>query len=184
MSDETHRRAPGALDRTAAGVLAARAADQWHLPAPVAVRVGSNALFVAGDDVVLRVGRQGDVRHEALVRNLVAAGVRTPLPIDGYEPMDDPAAGLRVTAIERLHPFGPTDWVEVGRMVRRVHDVDPAILATDGPLGHTAETPYWQFDRLLDECLADPPVPIDDTTAASLRRAALEVGALDAADGL
>lgn len=184
MSDERQRPAPGSLDRSAAGVLASRAADQWYLPAPVAVRVGSNALFVAGDDVVLRVGQQRDVAPEALMRFLAAAGVRTPLPIDGYEPIDDPAAGLRVTAIERLHPFGPTDWVEAGRVVRRVHDLDPEVLATGGLLGHTAESPYWQFDRLLDECLAEPPVPIDASTAASLRRAALEVGELGAIDGL
>lgn len=170
------------LDRHAAGVLAARAAERWRLPAPVVVRVGSNALFVAGDDVVLRVGRQRDIRRESLARHLADAGVRTPLPIDGFEPIDDDAAGLRVTAIERLHPSGSTDWVEAGRTIRRLHDLDPAALTEHSPLGRTADTPHWQFERLLDECLADPPVPIDEATAASLRRAAFAVGDLGRAD--
>jgi hypothetical protein len=131
--------------------LAEEAAAQWGLPAPVLLRVGMNSIFVAGDDVMLRVGElsstadaevawmermaQIDVRVPALLRPPLTRGARA------------------VLAVERIHPGGDVDWSAVGAMVRRVHSLEaPPGLPFCGTFVH------WQIESLLSDVddLLDP----------------------------
>lgn len=136
-------------DTDVATEVATEAARRWGLGRPELLRVGMNAIFGV-DDVVLRVGRPSvDASVSLLLAAVVAdAGVRVPEPA-----RDDVVdlAGLSVTAWRRLHPEdAPIDWVEVGRMVRTVHELDPGRLPADVPLPRPARFPWWDFDTLLE----------------------------------
>ncbi|MFM2072032.1 MAG: hypothetical protein RLZZ623_2295 [Actinomycetota bacterium] len=137
-------------DLAAATALAVRAARQWALPEPVLIRVGMNALYSAGDDVVIRVGRPTSDPMGALrlARSLAASGIRTPRYVRD-EPMT--AGGLAAMAIASEPHVGAIDWVEVGAMVARLHSLDFAEIVTFYPVPRSSTFPWWQFDRLLAE---------------------------------
>jgi Phosphotransferase enzyme family len=137
--------------------LAHAATAQWGLPPPRLMRVGMNALFAAGDDVVVRVGRptsdpRGAVR---LAATLTSHGVRTPRYL-----RDDPvvSGALAAMAIAREAEGGTIDWSEVGSMVAIVHSLDPGEITGFYPVPHCSVFPWWQFERLLAEVddLLDP----------------------------
>ncbi len=124
--------------------VAASAAARWGLPAPVLVRAGMNALFAAGDDTMLRVGRAGypleAERHwESLVSSV---GVRIPRRLHD---MND-GEGVTVVAMERVRSTGPVDFRSVGAMVRRLHDLDAAAVPE---LPWCGDFPHWHVDVLL-----------------------------------
>jgi aminoglycoside phosphotransferase (APT) family kinase protein len=129
-----------------AATLAAAAATEWGLPAPVLERKGMNSLFTAGDDVLLRVGVPSfavseEREWEALVTSV---GVRIPRRLNDMKGRGP----LVVTAIERVHSHGEVDFREVGAMIHRLHSVD-ALAAPDLPwCGHF---PHWQVEHLLGD---------------------------------
>ncbi len=43
------------------------------------------------------------------------------------------------------------DWRHIGSVARRLHDLDPQIVATFYPLPMATSFPWWDFDRLLAE---------------------------------
>jgi hypothetical protein len=135
-------------DLVAVEQLACRAARAWALPEPELVRVGMNALFAAGDDVMLRIGRPtADPRAAAwLAEQLTAHGVRVPRFV-GHEPMVD--GPLAAFAVAREHVVGPTDWAAVGAMVRRVHELDPDVISVGYPAPPCWSFPWWDFDALM-----------------------------------
>jgi len=144
-------------DVAAATDLARRAALAWGLPEPTLLRVGMNALFAAGDDVVVRVGRPTGAAVSAprLAVFLADAGLRVPRYLDP-DPMEDD--GLVAWAVRREPVEGEVDWAEVGEMVARLHRIDPARVRGLHPLPAASAFPWWQFDRLLADVddLLDP----------------------------
>jgi aminoglycoside phosphotransferase (APT) family kinase protein len=116
-----------------------------------------NAIFAAGD-VVLRVSAPTAPAMASieLTDVLAEAGLRVPTPArHEVVEVDD----VSVTAWVRLVPSGdPIDWVAVGRMVRVVHDLDPAMLPDSVPLPRASAFPWWDFDELLGRVsdLIDP----------------------------
>lgn len=149
MSEPFVARPPGELAEVR--VAAAAAARHWGLPEPELVRSGMNALFTAGAEVVLRVGRPSVDASAAvwLMRRLAAIGLRVPRMA-----RDDVfvQAGLSVLAQVREHPVGGVDWAEIGAMVARVHafsDEDVAEVRAHYPTPWCSSFPWWDFDAML-----------------------------------
>jgi hypothetical protein len=153
-------------DLTPVEQLARRAARTWSLPEPELLRVGMNALFAAGDDVVLRIGRPTADPMAALwlADHLTAHGVRVPRFV-GHEPLGD--GPLAVYAVAREHVIGSTDWAAVGAMVRRVHDLDAGVIGARYPMPQCWSFPWWDFDALMTDVA---PV-LDDAARAGIDRA-------------
>lgn len=162
MADELPFVAEPPGDVARAHDLAAQAALHWELPAPLHLRSGMNVLYVCGDEVVLRVCRPTTPPMQALwlAEYLTSCGLRVARPVrhDVVE-----REGLACMAIERLHPVGPTDWEEVGRMMRVVHDLPVDELSGRYPLPRGASFPHWRVEQLRDE--------IDDLLDAAAREA-------------
>ncbi|MEQ1699676.1 MAG: aminoglycoside phosphotransferase family protein [Ilumatobacteraceae bacterium] len=157
MSDDLPYVIQPPQDAALASAAAAVAAAKWGLPAPEHLRTGMNTLFVAGDEVVLRVSRPTAPASQAvwLMGALARLGVRVPRQLRA-EPFE--AHGLTVFAVERLHPVGDVDWREVGAMVRRVHDWPTFEVRGRYPLPKADAFPWWnvpaalaEVDDLLDE---------------------------------
>jgi hypothetical protein len=147
----------------AATVLAAAraAAERWTLPEPQHMRSGMNALFSAGDEVVLRIGRPTADPAAAiwLAAQLSAVGIRVPRYA---RPAPMTVGELTVYAIERETSVGPIDWREVGRMVAVLHTIDPSTVDGRYPAPWCSTFPWWNFERLLTE--------VDDLLDADARR--------------
>jgi len=125
------------------------AATTWGLPQPQAMRVGMNALFTAGDDVMLRIGRTTAPPEQAvwLAGELAGRGVRLPRHLRPPLVVE----GLSVFAVERVHTSGPVEWGRIGEMVRAVHAWSPDEVRGHHPLPHGADFPWWQTEALLHE---------------------------------
>lgn len=140
------------------------AARALGLPAPHRMRVGMNALYACGD-VVVRVGRPTAPAALAvdLASRLLDLGVRAPRPavpdvIEGN--------GLAATCWHRIEPSNrPVDWIEVGRMVRRVHGLRLDDLPAGYPVPSPVGFPWWDFDAVL----ADVAPEIDAVALAAIR---------------
>jgi hypothetical protein len=107
-----------------------------------------NALYECGD-VVVRVGRPTAPAACAveLASRLLDLGVRVPRPAvaDAIE-----GDGLAATCWQRIEPAGiPVDWIEVGRMVRRVHALERDDLPEGYPVPSPVGFPWWDFETVL-----------------------------------
>jgi Phosphotransferase enzyme family len=150
MGDEVRAYVDRPITDAAAAIDAARrTASQWGLPAPVMVRLGMNAIFAAGTEV-LRVSAPSVPATASLelASFLTEAGLRVPRPARS----DVVVVGeLSVTGWERLEPVDiPVDWSAVGRMVRVVHSLDRSALPVSVPLPTPSSLPWWDFDALLE----------------------------------
>jgi aminoglycoside phosphotransferase len=138
------------VDRPAAQAVAEGLADRWDLGPVRLLRHGMNSLFAAGP-VVLRVGRAtapASAAHE-LAGWLLGSGIPTVLPVDG---LTADVAGFAVTGWQLVDATTrPIDWVEVGSVVRRVHDLDPEQVPSSYPVPAPTAFPWWDFGALLDE---------------------------------
>ena len=131
----------------AAAVAAAR---HWSLPEPDLIRTGMNALFAAGESVVLRVGRPTADPAAAiwLAEFLRRHGICVPTYA---RPVPFTVDELTVYAIQREHVTGSIDWHEVGRMTAVLHTIEPSTVSARYPTPWCSTFPWWQFDRLLAE---------------------------------
>lgn len=133
---------------------------------PVLVRTGMNALFAAGDEVMLRIGRPTADPATAIELShcLVEHGLRVPR----YAYDDVVADGELVAfAVMREHPSGAVDWAGVGAMVAVLHGLDPTTVVDGYPTPPCSTFPWWDFDRLL----AETGTWIDDRALAGLHAA-------------
>lgn len=144
-------------DVVEAWAAARKAAARWGLGDPEVLRVGMNALFACGDEVVLRVGRPTGAADAAprLAARLAAIGLRVPRYLDE---MPECYGDLVVWGLRREYPAGEIDWAEVGEMVAVLHASSPTELVDGYPVPRAADFPWWQFDRLLADTadLLDP----------------------------
>lgn len=129
---------------------AARAAHHWQLPPPSLLRQGMNVIAAAGDDVVLRVSTPTAPAQQALWLSslLTDAGIRVPRAMRRDVVRDGP---FSVVAVERIRAEGAIDWVEVGRMVARVHSIPVEEITGRHPAPHASTFPWWDLPALLGE---------------------------------
>jgi hypothetical protein len=148
------------------------AARRWGLPEPVLMRTGMNALFAAGDEVVLRVGCPSADPAAAvwLATWLTGQGMRVPR----FVRSDPVVVGERaVFAVAREHEHGEVDWAEVGAMVARLHALDPSQVSGRYPMPWCGSFPWWDFAALL----ADVRPELDLEASAGIDRALERHGA-------
>jgi Phosphotransferase enzyme family len=140
-------------DAAAANAAARLAARRWGLREPEMLRVGMNAIFVSGNEV-LRVSAPTAPASASLTLAtfLADAGLRVPTPARDDVVVHD---GLSVTSWVRLEPVvTPVDWAAVGEMVRAVHAIDPSSLPPAVPLASPTTFPWWDFDGMLERAAA------------------------------
>ncbi len=144
-------RPPG--DATAALAAAVAAAAHGQLPAPALLRSGMNALYSAGDDVVLRVGRPSvDASAAAWLGEwLTDRGLRVPRFVHAQPFV---VGELTVLAQVREHSSGSVDWGAVGAMVSRLHSLDSDErheVSAHYPTPWCSTFPWWDFESMLVE---------------------------------
>ena len=130
------------------------AAAHWGFAEPHILRMGMNAIFTAGDGVLLRVGRPTAPAGQAiwLADVLTRAGVRVPQYLRHDPFLADDHAVFAIGAIEAA---GPLDWAAVGEMIALLHRVDPNRVAPGYPLPFCGDFPWWDFETLLGEVGSD-----------------------------
>lgn len=150
-------RPPGAR---AAVHAASVAAAQWGLPVPSHLRTGMNALFLAGEHVMLRVSHTTAPPAQAawLLGQLADRGVRVPRLLYS-EPVS--VGDLAVFAIERVRPEGDVDWADVGAQILRVHEWPIEEVRGRYPMPRCDDFPWWN----TSDALAD----VDDLLDAAAR---------------
>ncbi len=162
-------RPPG--DARAAARAASDAAAQWNLPLPVHLRTGMNALFLAGEDVILRVSHTTAPPSQAtwLMRQLALRGIRAPQLV---HPQPICVGDLAVFAIERIPSDGDVDWVAVGEQIRRVHQWPLDDVRGNYPMPRGDDFPWWDTAAVL----ADVDDLLDAADRRGLRSAIVEHG--------
>ena len=158
---------PGPGDATLDAAI--RAAVEFGLPAPQALRTGMNALYTCGD-VIVRVGRTNAPAETAVVlaHHLAGAGIPVPVPASERAVV---VGELSVTAWERIESSGgPIDWAAVGRSVARLHEFRPETLPAAVPLPLPTSFAWWRFDAMLDDAGPDLDVPAQAGLRAAIER--------------
>lgn len=129
--------------------VAAEAAGTWGTPEPVLLRASMNATFASGD-IVIRVGwpeAPAEIGLE-LLDALTAIGIAVPTPLP-LAPVR--ADGLTAIALRRLEAVDrPVDWTAVGRMIARLHALDPDSIPAGYPLVDPATLPWWDVVTVLE----------------------------------
>ena len=140
------------------------AAEAWGLAEPQHLRTGMSSLFVAGEEVVLRVNADptGAARRHWLALQLARHGVRVPKVLRATAFRHDEWA---VMMVEKVQGGGAVDWYEVGSMVRAVHRIPPTELSTRIDLPWCGSFPHWNLDRHFSELC----VHIDAEAKAGMR---------------
>jgi Ser/Thr protein kinase RdoA (MazF antagonist) len=112
--------------------------------------MGMNGIFVAGDEVLLRVSRPTAPAQHAisLARALSRLGLRVPAYVRDEPFVTDEHSVFAVAAIEES---GPVDWRSVGEMVARLHRVDRDELPRGYPTPFCGDFPWWDFASLMGE---------------------------------
>ena len=156
-------------DRPAGADAARAAAAAWDLPAPELLRHGMNSLYRCGR-IVLRVGAataSAAVSH-ALARWLIDSGVDTVPPVDGLctDVGELAVTGWRFVPETRR----AVDWTAVGRIVRRVHELDPSCVPDGYPTPDPSDFPWWDFDAMLAATVDDIDAEAHDAIAATVAR--------------
>lgn len=128
---------------------AAVSAEHWHLDTPVLMRHGMNAIYRAGD-CVLRVATPSAPAGVSIELADVLRRHDIAVPLARHDDVVEHAE-MSVTAWPYLESSGePTDWAAVGRMVRRVHQLDVTVLPADLPVPSPLSFPWWDFDAMLE----------------------------------
>jgi Ser/Thr protein kinase RdoA (MazF antagonist) len=145
---------------------AERAAEHWGFDYPQLLRVGMNAIFTAGDGVLLRVSHPTADGHEAisLARFLTEIGLRVPTYV-----RDEPfvTGEHTVFAIAVVDNAGPIDWKAVGEMVAVLHGTGTDDFPAGYPLPFCGDFPWWDFASLVTEVGGD----LDGASRAALEAA-------------
>ncbi|MEY2414970.1 MAG: hypothetical protein QOH53_304 [Ilumatobacteraceae bacterium] len=143
---------PGTLDAVTSS--AQRAAEHWGFDYPQLLRIGMNALFTAGDGVLLRVSNPTADGREAisLASFLTRIGLRVPTYVRDQPFVTDDHT---VFAIAVVDDAGPIDWEAVGKMVAVVHRTGIDDFPAGYPLPFCGNFPWWDFAALITEVGSD-----------------------------
>ena len=161
-------RPPG--DAGVAAAAAAEAATRWGLPRPLHLRTGMNALFLAGNDVILRVSHTTAPPLQAAWLMARLAKGRANVPRLLREPIS--IGDLAVFAIERIQPDGEVDWAAVGAQIRRVHEWPVGAVRGNYPVPRSDDFPWWNTAAVL----ADVDDLLDDAARLGLTDAIRQHG--------
>ena len=135
-------------DRGAAEVAARTASEHWGLADPVLLRMGMNAIFVAGA-VILRVARPSAPGAAAIELHEVLRSHDVPVTHPARSDVVQ-LGDVSVTCWERIVEVPvAVDWHAVGEIVRRVHGIPRESLPASYPLASPSQLPWWDFDVLL-----------------------------------
>jgi hypothetical protein len=152
---------PGTLESVTSS--AEQAAQHWGFDYPQLLRMGMNAIFTAGDGVLLRVSHPTADGEEAisLARFLTRIGLRVPTYL-----RDEPLVigDQAVFAIAVVDDAGPVDWDAVGKMVAVLHRTRIDDFPAGYPLPFCGDFPWWNFASLLAEVGSD----VDNHSLAAL----------------
>jgi hypothetical protein len=152
---------PGTLDSVTSS--ARRAAQHWGFGSPQLLRMGMNAIFTAGEGVLLRVSHPTADGQEAisLARVLTRIGLRVPKYLYS-EPFV--TGDHAVFAIAMVNDVGPIDWEAVGAMVAVLHRTGVDDIPAGYPLPFCSDFPWWDFASLISEVGSD----LDDASRAAI----------------
>jgi hypothetical protein len=155
---------PGTLDSVTAS--AERAADHWGFDSPRLLRMGMNAIFTAGDGVLLRVSNPTADAAEAisLAHVLTRIGLRVPRYLH-EEPFT--TGGHAVFAIAAIDDVEPIGWEDVGEMIAVLHHTDVSDIPAGYPLPFCGDFPWWNFASLIGEVGSD----LDARSSAAIEAA-------------
>lgn len=157
-------------DLVAADALARTAAERWGLDAPQRLRVGMNAVYLAGEAVV-RVGRPTAPTTSAaeLARRLAGVGLRVPMPHHEAAVTD---GSLTASCWERLDadPGAPIEWRAVGRMIARLHALGDELVPAGYPCPPSTSFPWWDLEAALVDLASDLDSAAADGLGAAVER--------------
>ena len=113
-----------------------------------------NAIFTAGDDVLLRVSHPTADPDGAisLGRVLTRNGLRVPRYLHNEAFIDGEHAVFAIAAIDAA---GPIEWDAVGAMIAILHRTDRGQIPSGYPLPFCGDFPWWNFASLSTEVASD-----------------------------
>jgi hypothetical protein len=143
---------PGSIESVTRSAEAAAA--HWHYERPELLRMGMNAIFTAGEGVLLRVATPTAPAQQAiwLAHHLTQLGLRVPNYLHDEPFVTDEHA---VFANTRVVEHGPADWHAVGEMIARLHRVERKDVADGFPVPFCGDFPWWDFATLLGDVGAE-----------------------------
>ena len=126
-----------------------------NLHNPRLIRESMNAVYLVQSSdgpQVMRVSRPTSSTMAAIefAHYLARNGFEVPGPLSQAPFRHDE---IEITFWEFINhdPHHNVDWRHIGSVARRLHDLDPQIVATFYPLPMATSFPWWDFDRLLAE---------------------------------
>ena len=116
--------------------------------------MGMNAIFTAGDGVLLRVSHPTADAEEAILlgRVLTRIGLRVPKYLHEEPFIDGDHAVFAIAAVDDV---GPIDWGAVGAMIAVLHRTDTDEVPAGYPLPFCGDFPWWNFASLVTEVGSD-----------------------------
>lgn len=113
-----------------------------------------NAIFTAGDGVLLRVSHPTADPDGAISLGLVLTriGLRVPRYLHNEAFVDGEHAVFAIAAIDEV---GPIEWHAVGEMIANLHRTDSGQIPSGYPLPFCGDFPWWNFASLISELASD-----------------------------
>jgi Ser/Thr protein kinase RdoA (MazF antagonist) len=126
-----------------------------NLDNPRLIRESMNAVYLVQSSdgpQIMRVSRPTSSTMAAIefAHYLARKGFEVPAPLSQAPFRHDE---IEITFWEFINhdPHHDVDWRHIGSVARRLHDLDPQIVAAFYPLPMATSFPWWDFDRLLAE---------------------------------
>lgn len=122
---------------------------------PRLIRESMNAVYLVQSSdgpQVMRVSRPTSSTMAAIefAHYLARNGFEVPAPLS-HAPFRHDEIEITFWEFINHDPHHNVDWRHIGSVARRLHDLDPQIVATFYPLPMATSFPWWDFDRLLAE---------------------------------
>lgn len=119
------------------------------------IRESMNAVYLVqtpDGPQIMRVSRPTSSTQPAIefAQYMLNIGFEVPAPISQVPFRHDE---IEITLWELIDTDATRflDWRHIGSLTRRLHDLDPQVIAEFYPLPKATSFPWWDFDRLLEE---------------------------------